>query len=118
MYENQRRDLRDAVDEIGGIVNRRTNRKRSLDLKPTGEPDAVKVARPVRRGQVEKVPFNGNSLACYPTAVRVFSKQVICGVRQSYYETKKQSFPVFDMYVFHPIDVFYHHIVGLCKVST
>ena len=34
----------------------------------TGEPDAVKAARPVRRGGVGKVPDEGNSLASYPTA--------------------------------------------------
>jgi hypothetical protein len=68
VYENQRRDQRDAVDDIGGIVHRRTNRKRSSDLKPTGEPDAVKVARPVRGRAVGKVPLDGNSLAAYPTS--------------------------------------------------
>ncbi len=50
-------------------MNRRTNRKRNSDLKLPGEPDAVKVARPVRRGAVGKVP-QGNSLAAYPTVVR------------------------------------------------
>ncbi len=37
------------------------------DLKRTGEPYAVKVARRVRGRAVGKVPF-GNSLAAYPTA--------------------------------------------------
>ncbi len=33
----------------------------------TGESDAVKVARPVRKGEVAKVPFDGNSVASYLT---------------------------------------------------
>ncbi len=33
----------------------------------TGEPDAVKVARPVRWGVVAKVPYDGNSVATYLT---------------------------------------------------
>ena len=36
-------------------------------LKSTGEPDAVKVARPVRRGPVGKALLDSNSLAGYPT---------------------------------------------------
>jgi len=36
-------------------------------LKPVREPDAVKVARPVRGRVVGKVPPDGNSLATYST---------------------------------------------------
>ena len=49
-------------------INRRMNRKRIPDLKPTGEPHPVKVGRGVRRGPVAKVPLDGNSVAGYPTA--------------------------------------------------
>ena len=37
-------------------IGRRGIRKDDSDLKSLGEPDAVKVARPVRRGAVGKVP--------------------------------------------------------------
>jgi len=47
-------------------TTRRMIRKIIPDLKPVGEPDAEKLARPVRRGAVGKVP-KGNSLAAYPT---------------------------------------------------
>jgi hypothetical protein len=43
------------------------NRKRIPDLKSTGEPHPVKVGCGVRRGEVEKVLLDGNSLASYPT---------------------------------------------------
>ena len=49
------------------ISVRRRIRKNSSDLKLVGEPDAVKVARPVRGRVVGKVPRDGNSLATYPT---------------------------------------------------
>ena len=46
---------------------RRRIRKRIPNLKPVGEPDAGKLARPVRRGAVGKVLLDSNSLAAYPT---------------------------------------------------
>ncbi len=45
------------------------SRKMISDFKGTGEPDAAKVARPVRRRAVGKVPHSGNSLAAYPTTL-------------------------------------------------
>ena len=39
-------------------------------LNSTGEPDAEKLARPVRRGAVGKVLLDSNSLAAYPTLAR------------------------------------------------
>ena len=62
----QQRGQRNASVSCCELCCRRRNRKTTFDLKPTGEPDAVKVARPVRRGVVGKVP-EGNSLATYPT---------------------------------------------------
>ena len=43
--------MRNAADEAGVTQDRRLNRKRMSDLKLTGEPDAVKVACPVRGGR-------------------------------------------------------------------
>ncbi len=47
--------------------DRRTSGNNRSDLKLTGEPDAGKLARPVRRGVVGKVLLDSNSLATYPT---------------------------------------------------
>jgi len=49
-------------------------------VKFTGEPDAVKVARPVRRGTVGKVPLFGNSLAVYPTASEFDGRDIFFGL--------------------------------------
>ena len=80
-WENQ---LQGEVGEVGECPEHQTGGKRnapgdglmSQDTgqevvrrprpQATGEPDAVKVARPVRRGAVGKV-LNSNSLAAYPT---------------------------------------------------
>lgn len=40
--------MRNAADEAGLTRDRGMSRKTNPDLKLTGEPDAVKVARPVR----------------------------------------------------------------------
>jgi hypothetical protein len=53
-------------------ITRRMNRKMIPNLKPVGEPDAEKLARPVRRGAVGKAP-QGYSLAAYPTVPAVLS---------------------------------------------
>jgi hypothetical protein len=51
-------------------TTRRMTRKMIPDIKPVGEPDAEKLACPVRRGDVAKVPLDGNSVASYPTSAR------------------------------------------------
>ena len=60
------RGQRNAAVDTKQCTYRRTSGNNRPDLKPTGEPDAVKVARPVRGRVVAKVP-QGNSVATYPT---------------------------------------------------
>ena len=60
------RGQRNAAVDTKQCPRRRMTRKRIPDLKPTGEPCAVKVARTVRGRVVGKV-LKGNSLATYPT---------------------------------------------------
>ncbi len=64
------RGQRNAVVDTNQYLHRRVNGNNRPDLKLTGEPDAVKVARPVRRGVVGKVLLVSNSLATYPTTIR------------------------------------------------
>ena len=58
---------RNATVDTNQCVCRRANGNNCPDLKPTGEPCAVKVARTVRGRVVGKVSRDGNSLATYST---------------------------------------------------
>lgn len=59
--------MRDA-ERVLNIHRERGSRRRSFFAEFTGEPDAVKIARPVWWGAVGKVPSrDGNSPAAYPT---------------------------------------------------
>ena len=68
------RGQRNAAVDTKQCTYRRTSGNNRPDLKPTGEPDAVKVARPVRGRVVAKVP-QGNSVATYPTVRRLTVSQ-------------------------------------------
>ena len=52
---------------VESIRIRRMSGNNHPDLKLTGEPDAGKLARPVRRGAVGKVLLDSNPPAAYPT---------------------------------------------------
>jgi len=71
----QQRGQRNASVSCCELCCRRRNRKTTFDLKPTGEPDAVKVARPVRGGVVGKGQ-QCTSLATYST--KKAAGKIIC----------------------------------------